>query len=252
MNQRLPIELVNLIIRPHAAIARFVCRSWVVTQAILSDFWVVDSPSCVVKWAFDNGWQPDSEDVSAAIQRGRVETLKLLHAKSAGWPHNYSVAMAAQFGQVEILKCMAENDIGSWSFCVERVDHKHLTVASCVGAFESAASHGQVATLEWLANNKLADDPANDPAYSSVARLIAIRAAAHNQRESIAWMCERWPWITDTSDVCHMAAISDHLELLKWLRDPSARSDGSVFQWNYGVAIYARGSCRAWVNTIKW
>ena len=50
------------------------------------------------------------------------------------------------------------------------------------------------------------------------------------------------------SRICAWAARCGNLELIRWLRDPTARSDGSVCPWNrMGCLARSQGETRAWI-----
>ena len=59
--------------------------------------------------------------------------------------------------------------------------------------------------------------------------------------------CGIFSWDEKT---CEGAAKNNNLEMMKWLRDPNARSDGSICEWNERTCLYA--SAYGSIELMEW
>jgi hypothetical protein len=231
MNRRLPSELIFLVIGPHASTAKFVCRQW---RNMLSqkgyvfvpekDIYYSRSPPAVAKWALANGLKIDTEHILAEVKEGHATGVDLLFLSDASFSFRVLIHKLVRGGHINVLERLYVNGFDNWKII-----------------YSDATWMGQIPVLEWVVSRK-----SNFTIWNAVA--IAKKAAKAFQIYVLEWIYYRWPGITRYHNICRVASWRDGLEILQWLRDPEARDDGSVFDWDERTVDvnFAGNNCRAW------
>jgi len=151
----------------------------------------------VLEWLYRLGLDFTEDTLNIAASRGHFEVVQWLHHHGATCT-TWAMDAAAANGHIHVLKWL----------------HENRTEGCTNDAMDSASSNGELAVIKWLHEHRREGCTSRALSYAVEAGFLEIAK----------WLLDKKPWTSrnmsmEIDDAFVISAMSDHVDLIKWLAE---------------------------------